>query len=184
MTGPRHCTPEPKHCMHLLASGPAVLLECSVPRHRQCGKRCMLGHHRLRACPCSHTASVSTVGESTPSTALVAAAEGCTRNCSRNCCGARERAMFCSRYERKTTQGYRGAKSRAQLQLELQLNKNSTEIEEFGPPRKTREGFTVRGLSAAKHDSWAHKSSCRVAWARVRQRQLAGSGLHVQPRTP
>ena len=71
MTGPRHCTPEPKHCMHLLASGPAVLLECSVPRHRQCGKRCMLGHHRLRACPCSHTASVSTVGESTPSTALL-----------------------------------------------------------------------------------------------------------------
>ena len=96
MTGPRHCTPEPKHCMHLLASGPAVLLECSVPRHRQCGKRCMLGHHRLRACPCSHTASVSTVGESTPSTALVAAAEGCTRNC---CGRPRERAMFCSPLE-------------------------------------------------------------------------------------
>ena len=31
-----------KHCMHLPASGPAVLLECSVARHRQCGKRWML----------------------------------------------------------------------------------------------------------------------------------------------
>jgi len=87
-----------KHCMHLPASGPAVLLECRLQRCTAQAVRqtLMLGHHHLRACPCSHTASVSTVGESTPSTALVAAAEGCTRNC---CGRPREaRPMFCSRY--------------------------------------------------------------------------------------